>query len=304
MASASSGKSVRKNAAKSNPINNRSESASMHDCSVSGSAVNSWDDLIDLDQEEEEVEMSELVNEQRSDKRKRMGSCSSGDDLSTPREKTKMFAIVRFNEKTQVNMKKLSPFILTAELNSKVGDIVSAKVLADGNLLVQCANEVQLNKALNLKQFGKFKVENVGRVGAREGGGCKGVISGVPISVKMDDLKSKIKGGKVISVDRMKTTKGGTKTDSESILIHFEEESVPRKVFLGFMCYPVRAYVPKPMRCFHCQRFGHFAKNCNKRGGVRGVVETMNMGSAETVFNRSAAVVGGVTVWHMLDVRE
>uniref|UniRef100_A0AAV2KH86 Uncharacterized protein n=1 Tax=Knipowitschia caucasica TaxID=637954 RepID=A0AAV2KH86_KNICA len=46
------------------------------------------------------------------------------------------------------------------------------------------------------------------------------------------------------------------------------------------------------------QRIAH------KRGGVRGVVETMNMGSAETVFNRSAAVVGRVTVWHMLDVRE
>lgn len=118
---------------------------------------------------------------------------------------------------------------------------------------------------MNLKQLGKFKVENAGQVGAQTGGGCKGVISGVPISVKMDDLKSKIKGGNVISVVRMKATKEGLKVDSESVLIHFEEGNLPRKVFLGFISYPVRAYVPKPLRCFNCQRFGHLAKNCKEK---------------------------------------
>lgn len=119
---------------------------------VSGSALGSWEDYVDFD-EEEEMPLEQVQGEQRREKRKRGGS--SRDDSLEARERTRLFVVLRFNERTQVHIKKLSPFVLTAELNSKVGDIVSAKVLSDGNLLVQCVNEEQLNKALNLKQFGK-----------------------------------------------------------------------------------------------------------------------------------------------------
>lgn len=37
---------------------------------------------------------------------------------------------------------------------------------------------------------------------------------------------------------------------------------LPSKVSLGYMMYNVREYVPKPLRCFKCQRFGHTAINC------------------------------------------
>ena len=63
----------------------------------------------------------------------------------------------------------------------------------------------------------------------------------------------------------MKTTKEGVRMDSETVLVEFEGECVPKKVFLGFMSYPVRVYVPKPLRCFNCQRFGHIAKNCKEK---------------------------------------
>ena len=63
----------------------------------------------------------------------------------------------------------------------------------------------------------------------------------------------------------MKMAKEGVKKDSETVLIECEGENIPRKVFLGFMSYPVRVCVPKPLRCFNCQRFGHTAKNCKEQ---------------------------------------
>ncbi len=46
--------------------------------------------------------------------------------------------IIRFNDKE--NMKIINPFVLTKHLASKIGEILYAKVLNDGNLLVNCAN--------------------------------------------------------------------------------------------------------------------------------------------------------------------
>ncbi|XP_056270945.1 uncharacterized protein LOC130194087 [Pseudoliparis swirei] len=161
-------------------------------------------------------------------------------------------------------MKKISPFVLTTALANKIGEIMYAKVLSDGNLLVRCANEEQLEKALGLKEIVKMKVLSTGRVGAQKGGG-KGVITGVPVSVDMEELKRNLKGGAIVNAQRMKMTREGVKMDSESVLIEFEEKNVPNKVFLGYLSYPVRVYVPKPLRCFKCQRFGHIANNCKEK---------------------------------------
>lgn len=122
-----------------------------------------------------------------------------------------------------------------------------------------------MEKALKIKEITKCKVENTGRVGLRMKDGRQGVISGVPINVSMEELKKNIKGAKVMKVQRMKTTREGVVKDSETVLIEFDEESIPKKVFLGFMSYLVRMFVPKPMRYFKCQRFGHTAKNCNRQ---------------------------------------
>lgn len=55
---------------------------------------------------------------------------------------------------------------LTTALVSKIWEILYAKVLNDGNLLVRCANEEQVENALNLKEIGILKVAYTGRVGA------------------------------------------------------------------------------------------------------------------------------------------
>ncbi len=45
------------------------------------------------------------------------------------------------------------------------------------------------------------------------------------------------------------------------------EGKMPEKVQMGYISYPVREYVPMPLRCFKCQRIGHVAAVC--QGKVR-----------------------------------
>lgn len=49
------------------------------------------------------------------------------------------------------------------------------------------------------------------------------------------------------------------------VLVEFVGEVIPDRVYLGCMCYYVRAYIPKPMRCFKCQKFGHIARFCKEK---------------------------------------
>ena len=74
---------------------------------------------------------------------------------------------------------------------------------------MKCADKEQVEKALKLKELGKNKVASTGRVGARNGGGCKGVITGASLSVSMEELKRNIKGGKIMNEDNKRRSENG-----------------------------------------------------------------------------------------------
>ena len=49
-----------------------------------------------------------------------------------------------------------------------------------------------------------------------------------------------------------------------SILLSFDAESLPDKVQLGCVSYPMRAFVLNPIWCFKCQAYGHVAAVCRR----------------------------------------
>lgn len=56
-------------------------------------------------------------------------------------------------------------------------------------------------------------------------------------------------------------------------MVEFDTKTIPRELYFGFVKYNVREFVPKPMRCFNCQEYGHIAKlrkgkrRCARCGG-------------------------------------
>ena len=58
----------------------------------------------------------------------------------------------------------------------------------------------------------------------------------------------------------MRHRPGGERVETEktrSILLSFEAESLTGNVMLVYVSYPLRAFVPNPLRCFRCQAYGH-----------------------------------------------
>ena len=89
------------------------------------------------------------------------------------------------------------------------------------------------------------------------------MITGVPREVGEEEIRERMdtRGGpRVGKVTRMK--RGQQKEISETVVVEFEGEILPTGVFMGHMCFFVRAFIPLPLRCFNCQASGHTAQGC------------------------------------------
>ena len=74
---------------------------------------------------------------------------------------------------------------------------------------------------------------------------------------------------------RIFVRRGGDKIATNTIVLTFDSPKPPATIEAGYLHLKVTPYIPSPMRCFQCQRFGHTKNNCKKsaaccRCGKRG----------------------------------
>ena len=92
--------------------------------------------------------------------------------------------------------------------------------------------------------------------------GPKGVIYNVPLDLKAAEIQAYLKT-QVKFVKRFQYKPVGELEllDSTTVLLHFLSD-LPSEVRIGYLIFKIRPYVPKPLRCFKCNRFGHVANHC------------------------------------------
>lgn len=49
---------------------------------------------------------------------------------------------------------------------------------------------------------------------------------------------------------------------TDTLVLSFDRQSIPERILVGYLSVPVRIFVPDPLRCYRCHRFGHGAKSC------------------------------------------
>ena len=71
----------------------------------------------------------------------------------------------------------------------------------------------------------------------------------------------------VTGCKRFKIKKDGKTVETNTLLLTFNRVNVPKSLRIFYRVVPVDVYVPNPLSCYNCQRFGHHENNCSEDPG-------------------------------------
>jgi len=159
---------------------------------------------------------------------------------------------------------KLSPFILDKAIRSAVGTVKTVRSLRNGNFLLEVSSAVQSHIVNKLDNLAGCPVTASPH---RTLNSYKGVIRCGPlVDCYKDEIMSELKPQGVSDITNI-TVKddSGSRRNTNTFIITFKAPSIPKHLHIGYIRVPVSPYIPNPLRCFKCQKFGHGKNACRGR---------------------------------------
>ncbi|GBL67239.1 hypothetical protein AVEN_153457-1, partial [Araneus ventricosus] len=161
---------------------------------------------------------------------------------------------------TDKTFHKVSPFLIQKLIVSFVGEVKDVKKLKSGDLLIEAATKSQISTLKTLNKLGEFPVETNAHKSLNY---SRGVISELDLeSVSESELINELKSQKVVEARRIKIKREGKLISTKHIILTFCTPQLPKTILAGYARYKVRPFIPSPLRCFNCQRFGHSKGVC------------------------------------------
>ena len=171
-------------------------------------------------------------------------------------------------------LSSLSPF-QRREGCDRFGTVSRCDKLRDGGVEVEFIDERDAKKALSATEFVYTVRDGQGKrleklpiaVSVhRTKNFSRGVIFCVDLEdVSDDEIADGLSDFGVVTARRIRSRKAGVSVPTHNIILTFNQIDLPREVCVGYIRVRVRPYIPNPMRCFRCLRFGHTRDHCRNR---------------------------------------
>lgn len=160
------------------------------------------------------------------------------------------------------SFQEMSPFLVN-KLITGFCAVENIKKLRDGTLLVTVPTKQISEKFLSCKKLGEHNVKvsvhsflNL----------SKGVIYNRDLLYSTDDeIIENLADQGVVDVKRLTRKVDKVDKPTGSFILTFNRFKLPEKVKAAYHSLEVRPFVPNPLRCFKCQKFGHISNTCKDR---------------------------------------
>ena len=154
----------------------------------------------------------------------------------------------------------LSPFVIEKQIESMIGTAKSVKKLKNGTLLVETTRKTQTE---NLKKQTSFFGVPVEVTEHQSLNSSKGIIRNPILRAETEEnILEYLKPQGVTHVKRFTIRKNNERINTNTLLLTFNSVVTPKTLKIFYQIIQVELYVPNPLRCFNCQKFGHHENNC------------------------------------------
>ena len=155
---------------------------------------------------------------------------------------------------------KLSPFVIQKVLVSVAGSPKSVKKLNSGALLIEVEKPKHAENLLKINRFHLTPAKCSAHGTLNKSGGiirCPD-LAGIP----EEEIVSELAGQNVTEARRITVWRDGVKRSTNTIVLTFRTALLPKALKVGYLNVAVDMYIPNPLQCYSCFRFGHHERKC------------------------------------------
>ncbi|GBO13770.1 hypothetical protein AVEN_242254-1 [Araneus ventricosus] len=167
---------------------------------------------------------------------------------------------------TSETFHEISPFLVHKLILSTIGEVKNVKKLKSGDLLIEVSNASQATTLSKLTTLGKINV----KVSAHKNlNFSRGVISERGLKKHTEsELVQELSNQKVCGARRIQIKRDGKLIPTQHIILTFSTPELPKSIKTGYLSCPIKPYIPNPVRCFKCQKFGHSQQACRSNSKI------------------------------------
>lgn len=192
----------------------------------------------------------------------------------------------------------VSPFALGKALSCQIGTLKTVKRLQRGGLLVETDSHIYSKSLLNLTCLAGVPVKVSPH---RSLNVSKGVIRNRDVAqCSQPEIVSELKSQGVTDAFVITVPDGDGRRRTNTVILTFSTPHPPKHINAGYLRLPVQLYIPNPLRCFNCQKFGHGKNSCkgqltcarcgstgHEHGDCHNPEKCVNCGSTHSAFSKT-----------------
>ena len=147
----------------------------------------------------------------------------------------------------------------TRVLGVLLGGEVTIKRQFSGDIYLTCIKKSQSDNLLKCVLFGG--VAPVAVTAHKSLNSSKGVVRNWELArTDPDEIKENIPS--IIDVQRIVVKRNNVEVKTNTLILTFNSPKIPECLKVCYLNIPVSQFVPNPLRCYKCQKFGHVTSKC------------------------------------------
>jgi len=188
---------------------------------------------------------------------------SCPDSAGSSDEETEHFArwlVIQSRDDNRQSLDHVSPFAIGKSLKCQIGTLDTVKRLQRGDLLVQTSNRKYSEMLLGMTSLADVPVKVSPH---RSLNSSKGVVRSRDLArCGKDEIVNGLKNQGVTDAVVISVKNGSERRITNTVILTFNTPQPPQHVTAGYLRIPVAVYIPNPLRCYQCQKFGHGRSHC------------------------------------------